>query len=451
MADVDVCVVGAGFAGLTAALRLVQAGRTVAVLEARDRVGGRTFTDSLGNGSYIDRGGAWVGPTQDRIHALMDEFGVPSYKQFNEGANLVVLDGKPHRYKGTVPLKLGPWVTANMGIAFLNLERLCRSIPVNEPWNAPNAAEHDATTLATWLKGNVYSKPAHDLLETGVAGCYTSAASEVSLLFVLFQMASGGGPRFVLGVENGSQDARPVGGMGAIYRPIADYLGERIHLNQPVRSITQDADGATVRAESTTVRASRVIVAVPIAIASHILFDPQLPVDRAMLHQRMPGGSIMKVAAIYDEPFWRADGLTGLSASPGTAAPVTIDACTASGKPGILCVIVEGPNCRRLGRMTESDRRQAILSDLAIRFGPKAANPVDYHEQDWTLERYSGGGMLSHAPTGVLTEFGPALRAPCGRIHWAGTESSPVMCGWVDGAVRSGERAAHEVIDLAYA
>jgi monoamine oxidase len=173
-----------------------------------------------------------------------------------------------------------------------------------------------------------------------------------------------------------------------------------------------------------------------------------LPVDRAMLHQRMPGGSIMKVAAIYDEPFWRSDGLTGLSASPGTAAPVTIDGCTASGNPGILCVIVEGPNCRRLGRMSESDRRQAILSDLAIRFGPKAANPAAYHEHDWTLERYSGGGMLSHAPTGVLTEFGPALRAPCGRIHWAGTESSPVMCGWVDGAVRSGERVAHEILDL---
>jgi monoamine oxidase len=86
------------------------------------------------------------------------------------------------------------------------------------------------------------------------------------------------------------------------------------------------------------------------------------------------------------------------------------------------------------------------MRELVDRFGPKAASPQGYHEQNWTTERYSGGGMISHAPTGVMTEFGPALRQPCGRIHWAGTESSAVMLGWVDGAIRSGERAAVEAM-----
>jgi monoamine oxidase len=195
-----------------------------------------------------------------------------------------------------------------------------------------------------------------------------------------------------------------------------------------------------------TVRARRVIVAVPIAIASQIQYDPMLAVDRAFLHQRMPSGAIFKINIIYDEPFWRGDGLCGQSAAPGSPATITIDACTDTGTPGVLCVIVEGPIARQLTALDSDVRRQRVLAELMARFGRKAALPVDYIEQNWTTERYSGGGMLSHAPPGVLTEFGPALRQPCGRIHWAGTESSAVMCGWVDGAVRSGERSAAEVL-----
>jgi monoamine oxidase len=196
-----------------------------------------------------------------------------------------------------------------------------------------------------------------------------------------------------------------------------------------------------------TVRARRAIVAVPIAIASQIHYEPMLPVDRSFLHQRMPSGAVFKINIVYDEPFWRHDGLSGQSAAPGSPATITIDASTDTGRPGVLCVIVEGPIARQLGRLEADERRGTILAELVARFGAKAATPVDYLEQNWSDERYSGGGMLSHAPTGVLTQFGPALREPCGRIHWAGTESSPVMCGWVDGAVRSGERAATEVMD----
>jgi monoamine oxidase len=446
MTDVDYCVVGAGFAGLTAALRLKQAGRSVALLEARDRVGGRTYTEVLPDGSWVDRGGAWIGPGQDRVYALMNEFGVPSYKQYIDGESMMIVGGKQHRYEGAIPWTVSPWATMNLGVGLIKIRQMCRSIPKHAPWEARKAAEWDQISLAAWLDKNILSQQARDMLDMALAGPYTSAASEVSLLWVLYQMASGGGPDFVVSSKDGAQDSRPVGGMAAIYRPVTAELGDAVALSQPVRQIVHDADGVTVRSDDLTVRARRVVVAIPLAIAGQIHYEPTLPIDRSYLNQRMPSGAIFKISVVYDEPFWRADGLSGQTAAPGSVATLTIDACTDTGTPGVMCVITEGPAARRLGRLAAADRRAAVVGELVDRFGDKARSPVGYHEQDWSLERYSGGGMISHAPTGVLTEFGHTLREPCGRIHWAGTESSAVMCGWVDGAIRSGERAADEVL-----
>lgn len=215
MADVDFCVVGAGFAGLTAALRLTQDGHSVALREARDRVGGRTFTELHGDGLWIDRGGAWIGPGQDRIYALLKEFGVESYQQYNSGHSMMVVGGKQYRYTGIVPRTLNPLASLNLGTAFMALERMCKTVPLDAPWQARKAAKWDSVSMGHWLDRNAPSQTARDLLETAIGGTYTSETSELSLLFVLHQMASGGGPSFVFGTEGGSQDSRIVGGMGA--------------------------------------------------------------------------------------------------------------------------------------------------------------------------------------------------------------------------------------------
>ena len=278
MADLNYCVVGAGFAGLTAALRLKQAGNPVALLEARDRVGGRTFTEV----ATTVRGSTAAAPGSGRARtgskALMNEFGVPSYKQYSDGEAMMVRRRQAasllrHHSADDEPVGVGQsrrWSFSNWG-------RCASRSPWKHRGKRRTPQKWDQISLAKWLAGNTVSKAAHDLLETAIAGCYTSAASEVSMLFVPYQMASGGGPGFVLGIKDASQDSRIVGGMGAVYRPMAAEIGDSLHLSQPVRRIDQDADGVTVCSDDMTVRARRVVVAVPIAIAGQILVRADAP------------------------------------------------------------------------------------------------------------------------------------------------------------------------------
>jgi monoamine oxidase len=444
----DVCVVGAGFAGLTAAWRLAQAGRSVVVVEARDRIGGRVWTERLADGTALDRGGAWLGPGQDRLYALAAEMGVGTYPTFVGGDHLFVRDGRIHRYRGLIPKGLSWFALVSLGIAMRRIDAMARAVPLDAPWSAREAAALDARPVASWLESrlNVPSRAARDLLRTTMVELFTTDPSEVSLLYALFHLHSAGGFARQTSIEGGAQQDRVVGGMQAIVDRIAARLGSAVRLAAPVREILHGSALVDVVADRLTVRARRAIVALPPVLASHLRYDPTLPAERQQLLEQLPAGSTTKIALVYDEPFWRSDGLSGQSLAPGSPFAITIDACAAETPPGILNTFVCGPDVRSFAAHHDEERRRIVVDEMVRRFGPRASEVRGYMELDWAEEKWTRGCFMGHYAPGVMTRLGHRLREPVGRIHFAGTETSAVMNGFIDGAVRSGERVAAEVL-----
>jgi monoamine oxidase len=445
--DADVCVVGAGYAGLTAALRLHQAGRSVVVLEARDRIGGRIWTQHLGDGSPVDRGGAWLAPRHDAAFGLAREFGVPTYKTWVDGAHLLVDEGRMLRYKGLIP-KISPLAVATIALAQARLDWTSKRVPLDAPWSAKRAPEWDARSVASWFEHcGVRTTVARDLFEMAVRGLFTGSLDETSYLHLLFLVRAHGSINKLFSIKGGSQENMMEGGAGLIAQRIAESLGDAVHLGTPARSVTQRQDHVDVHAHDVSVSARHVVVSVPPALALDIAFDPVLPEDRRALYSGAVAGPESKTLVVYDDAFWRGEGLSGQSAQPNSAAEVTLDASSPAGRPGVMASFTFGRVAERMGRLEESERRGAVIDALAARFGPRAGSPVDFIETAWWTEEWTRGCSMAHFPPGLLTRYGSLLREPFGRVHWAGTETSTRSHGAIDGAVLSGERAAAEILD----
>ena len=446
--DVDVAIVGAGMAGLSAALELQRAGRSIAVLEARDRAGGRLESRQLADGVWIDVGGQWVGPTQDRLYALARAHGAETFPTWTKGQNVVELGGRLTRYTGTIP-KLRPHVVADVGQAMARLDRMARKVPVEAPWNAPKAKQWDSQTVWSWMRHNMATPTGREMMEIAVKAVWAAMPADVSLLHLLFYIASAGNFDLLLDTDGGAQQDRFVQGAGSLAQRVADSLGEQVHYGAPVRRIEWSADGVRLMSDAVEVRAARAIVAVPATLAGRIAYDPPLPGYRDQLTQRVPMGAVIKCFAIYDEPFWRAEGLSGSTVSGTGPLTLTVDNSPPSGSPGILVGFLEGDHARSFGRVPADERRAAVLANLVQLLGPRAGQPVDFIEKSWAEEEWSRGCYEGYTPPGVLTAFGPALRAPIGALHWAGTETATKWNGYIDGALQSGERAAREVLEQA--
>jgi monoamine oxidase len=448
--EADVCVVGAGYAGLAAARRLRQAGKEVVVLEARDRVGGRVHTQHTADGAPYDVGGTWIGPGQDEMYALAAELDVKTYSTFVDGEVVLDIDGRVRRYRGRIP-KLGPISVLGTGLALSRLDRMGASLDPEAPWSSARAQAWDRQTIGDWIskRRNVPGRQARQLMRLAVDGMLTADGGEISLLGALALYGSHRGLTQLISVKGGSQQDMLEGGCQGIALRIAAELGTAVRLSTPVRAIAQRDGGCTVTtAAGAVVEAGRVISTLPAQALHRIELDPRFGPERTLFHQRRPMGGVIKAVAVYDEPFWRADGCTGESNAPGARFSLTLDSSPIEGTPGILSAYCMSTDAVHLGRATGAEQREVLLADLARRFGPRAAQPIHVHITDWGADEWQQGGMLTHYAPTVLTHFGHLLRAPEGRIHWAGSDTATAFIGAIEGAVRSGYRAAEEVVAL---
>jgi monoamine oxidase len=443
----DYVVVGAGFAGLAATKRLQERGKSVALIEARDRVGGRVWNRTADDGTVVSVGGTWLGKQQSRMFELARELGLEVYPQYDEGDTLMQIDGRTRRYRG-LP-KIDAFALASLGLAFWRLDHMVKRLPVDAPWTAREARALDSRALGAWVRSpwNVPSATARKLLNTTMTTLFCVDPNEVSLLGSMV-LARGGGS-FEYYVDASITETHLVdGGAPEIATRLAAKLGDALHLSSPVRRIRQTGKGVEITSDRLTVEAGRVIVAAPPLLAGRIEYDPALPESHAQLLRRMLSGSAIRGITIYDEPFWRKQGLSGMSVAPDVLVPVALDQSPRSGTPGILSSYMFGPAAVSAAGLDPEERREIWLSALAARYGAQALEPRSHLETDWAAEPWSLGGMIAHFAPGVLTNFGEALREPAGRIHWAGAERATEMHGLMEGAVRSGERAADEVVDL---
>ncbi len=442
-ASVDVVVVGAGFAGLTAARRLRAAGHSVVVVEADDRVGGRTKPGKIA-GEVVDLGGQWVGPSQTHLLALAKELGVATYPQYATGLNIVDIAGHSARYEGEVPA-LEPAALSDFAQTVGKIDTLAAKIPFPRSWDFAGAADLDSQTVETWILANATTPGGRSAMRVLTRALLSAEPSQVSMLAFAAYAASAGGFSALIATRGGAQDALFDGGVWQIAAKMAAALGPAVVLNAPVSAIAQDGSGVTVSAGARKWLGRYAVVTAPPALASRITYTPAMSAMRDGLTQRMPLGCVIKAHIAYARPFWREQGLTGLVLSDRTEFGPWFDHSPRNGPGGSLVGFFDGGPAQRWADRPAAQRRAQVLKDIALYLGEAALSPVDYVEEVWTRAPLHRGGYVSVPGPGVLTNFGPALFEPVGRIHWAGTETAKAWSGYIDGAVRSGEQAAEEV------
>ncbi|HEX8066430.1 MAG TPA: FAD-dependent oxidoreductase [Thermoleophilaceae bacterium] len=445
--EADVAVVGAGLSGLVAARELAAAGASVVVLEARDRVGGRVLGKRLGDGSVVDLGGEYFGPLSTKIIEAARSVGVAEQPVSDRGRKLLEIDGEVRSYRGYIP-KAGAVALLDCAQALSRFERMAQRVPPSAPWTAPKAREWDGQTLGSWMRRNFRTRAGRELFEMGAEAIWCASTDDFSLLHALFYSRSYGSFEYLGTVKDGSQERRFHGSAQEIAVRLADGLGDAVSLESPVREIAQRGDRVTVAGGRFAVTARRAIVALPPVMAGRLEYDPPLPGHRDQLVQRLNPGTALKYVAAYDRGFWRDAGLSGQATSTRGPLAAIFDASPVGASCAVLGGFAGGRTARALASLPERARREAVLDQLARLYGERARTPDELHEKDWSADPWTRGCYNAVAATGALTSFGPALRAPVGRVHWAGAETGVHANGSMGGAVDAGERAAGEVLEL---
>jgi monoamine oxidase len=442
---VETCVIGAGLSGLRAAVDLRAAGRDVVVLEARDRVGGRLETVAMGDGK-VDVGGQWIGPTQDRLEALARDLSVPTFAHYEKGKKLLRFEGKTSSYRGLIPsVPLRALVETEWNLR--KLDRWMKRVSLDAPWEAADAAALDARSVQSFLEEEIGTEGARLLLTTATHAVFAAEPHDVSLLWFLFYLRSGGGLRRLAQGRGGAQHARFVGGAQQLAEGLAAGLGDRLRLCSPARVVDQRGGRVVVSADGVEVTCDDVVVAVPPGVLDKIELLPAPPAARARIAQAMPMGKTIKCIVGYDRAFWRERGQCGEAISDEGDVRITFDECQEEGKHPALLVFLVGDTAERLSAAGDEARREAVVEGLGTLFGDEARKPSAYVDKDWTQDPWSGGCYAGNFAPGQMTAVGAALREPIGRVHFAGTETADKWAGYMDGALRAGERVALEILE----
>ncbi|MBD8206571.1 FAD-dependent oxidoreductase [Microbacterium sp. CFBP 8790] len=476
----DVVVIGAGAAGLTAANDLRKAGLSVAVLEARDRVGGRLWTDVV-EGAMLELGGQWVSPDQQALIDTVEELGLTTYSRYREGDSVYVgADGEAKRFTG----EMFPVAASTEKIIdeiTVRLDAMVAEIDPDRPWEHPNAAEWDTVSWDAWLRQQTDDDEAvRNLAFATGSAMLTKPTHTFSLLQSLLMAASAGSYSHLVDADF-ILDKRVAGGLQAVPELLAERLGDDVFLNQPVRRIIWGADsaapdraadsatgqrvdelraltarveaakasaaGVTVIADGLTVRARFAILALAPVLYPRISFEPPLPRLQHQMHQHISMGFVIKVHAVYETPFWRAQGQSGTAFSPYELVHEAYDNTNHGDERGTLVGFVSDQNADDLFRLSAEERKERILESLSHYYGPEAKNTVVYYESDWGTEEWTRGAYAASFDLGGLHRYGADLREPVGAIHVACSDMAGAGYQHVDGAIRQGHRAAQEILE----
>jgi monoamine oxidase len=449
--EVDFAVIGAGLAGLATAVALRSGGASAAVFEARDRVGGRVLSAPELNGVrggppiVLDLGAQWVGPGQTEVLRWIQELGLHVIPCGAAGRAIWDLDGRVRPGGDWLP-PLPPRALADLLAGGARAGIMARQIAPEAPWRTRKAADWDRVTVADWIGRHLRTPAARACAEILVRGNEAAEPREMSMLNFLFDLRSTGSARNLARTES----FRVREGTAEIARRLAERVHDQIRFAAPVRAVIQDADGVTVESDAGAVRCRRVAVCVPPPLARKLAYTPELPSARASLLAGMKMAASVKFHAVYQRPFWRDKGLNGQSMSATEAVGLTYDNSPddASGR-GVLVGLVVADQARRLSGFDAVRREREILASLGRLLGADAAAPDAIVIQDWQREEWTQGCYSAFFPPGGWTSYGSAFRAPCGRIHWAGTETTGEWYGYMEGALRSGQRAAAEMLSSA--